>query len=186
MDLETRIRDLLVSGDAEAAATAAIQALGPSVLGYLCATNGDDDGEDVFSAWAEDVWKGLPRFRFEAPLRVWAFRVAWRAAARFRRDPWRLRRQRLATSAASRLAASLTRSGRPRARDERLERLSKELGPEDHTLLILRLDREMTWEEISAVLGTEGRPMSPATLRKRYERLKDRLARRARQKGILR
>jgi RNA polymerase sigma-70 factor, ECF subfamily len=128
---------------------------------------------------------GLPAFRFEAPLRAWAFRVAWRASARFRRDPWRARRQRLATSAASRIAISVTRAGL-KDPDDRLERLRRTLAPEDHTLLVLRLDREMTWDEIALVLSDDGRNATSAALRKRFERLKNTLGRRARRSGILR
>lgn len=185
MMLEPRLHALLAAGEAGEAATVAIQSLGPSVHGYLCAIHGDDDAADVYSAWCEDVWKGLPNFRFEAPLRAWAFRVAWNASARFRRDPWRMRRQRLVTSVASRLAASTTRGGAPKPPDERLGRLRADLGSADHTLLILRLDRDMTWEEIAQVLSRPSQPLSAATLRKRYERLKERLAQKARTQGIV-
>jgi RNA polymerase sigma-70 factor, ECF subfamily len=183
--LEHRVRELLAAGDADGASTAVIDALGPSVLGYLAALHGDDDGDDMLSWWAEDVWRGLPGFRFECPLRAWAFRLAWNASSRFRRDPWLLRRQRLPTSAASRLAGSVALA-RTRGRDERLERLRATLDAEEHTLLVLRLDREMGWDEISAVLSEGGAPLSSATLRKRYARLKDRLARRARRNGLFR
>jgi RNA polymerase sigma-70 factor, ECF subfamily len=183
--LEAQVQTLLRSGDAKAAATAAIEGLGPSVLGFLCALHGDDDGKDVFSTFAEHLWRGLPRFRGECPLRAWAFRLAVHASAHFRRDPWRRRRSRLRSSAASRLAASVTRASTPRARDERLELLREELDPEDHALLILRLDRELTWDEAAIVLSHEGEAVSPATLRKRFERIKTRLAQRARERGLL-
>jgi len=186
MELEDQIRGLLASGGEDVAVGAVIQALGPSVLGYLCTLHGDDDGADVFAAWEEDVWKGLPGFRFEAPLRSWAFRIAWHASARFRRDGWAQRRQRLPTSAASRLPAPTTRGGGPRGGDERLEELRRELEPQEHSLLILRLDRELSWEEIAAVLAEEGQPpLASATLRKRFERLKERLTREARRRGLL-
>ena len=51
-----------------------------------------------------------------------------------------------------------------------------ELTAEDQTLLALRLDQELTWEEVAEVLSIEGRVIDPATLRKRYERIKARLA----------
>ena len=145
----------------------------------------EDDAADVFSLWAEDVWNGLPAFRFEGALRSWAFRVAWNASARFRRDGWRLRRERLPTTAASRLAGSVVQGSRGAPGDDRLDELRRDLDPEDHTLLVLRLDREMTWEEIAQVLSSEDRSIRPAALRKRFERLKERLARKARQQGLL-
>jgi RNA polymerase sigma-70 factor, ECF subfamily len=63
--------------------------------------------------------------------------------------------------------------------------LRAELPVEDRTLLVLRLDRELEWDEIAAVLGAEGVPVSAAALRKRYERLKARLERRAREEGLI-
>lgn len=179
VDLEARVRELLGAGTPDLAATEVIVTLGPQVLGYLCALHGDDDGEDVFADWAEGLWKALPAFRFEASLRTWAYRVAWSASTHFRRDPWRARRQRLSTGAASRLAASVTRAAAP-APDERLEALRRRLGEEDQTLLILHVSRELTFEEIALVLAGEGGPPPAATLRKRYQRVRARLARWAR------
>ena len=43
----------------------------------------------------------------------------------------------------------------------------------------------MAWEEIAHVLSASGPPVSAAALRKRYERLKERLARRARDEGLV-
>ena len=185
MALDLRVHDLLAAGDPDGAATVALEELGPHILGWLRALHGPDDGDEVFADFAERLWKGLPAFRGESPLRAWAYRIAWNASHNFRDDAWRRRRQRLATSAASLLADRLTRSvGAPRP-DARLARLRELLAPEDHALLVLRLDREMAWEEIAGVLSAEGTPVSAAALRKRYERVKERLARSARDEGLL-
>ncbi len=73
----------------------------------------------------------------------------------------------------------------PGGREERFSRLRESLEPEERTLLVLRLDKELDWEEIAAVLSAEGRPASSVALRKRFERLKQKLARLARRQGIL-
>ncbi len=186
MDLATQIDERLASGEVEAAASLAIEGYGPSVFGYLCTLLDEDDAQDVFSQFAEDLWRGLPGFRRECPLRAWAFRIAWHAAARFRRDPYRARAQRLPSSAASRLAASVARSSvLPGNRRERLGRLRAALPLEDQTLLVLRVDKEMGWEEVAAVLSGEGEPVTAVALRKRYERLKERLAQMARDEGLI-
>jgi RNA polymerase sigma-70 factor, ECF subfamily len=203
MDLESRVVALLQRDDATAAASAAIEGFGPSVYGYLCALLEEDDARDVFSQWAEDLWRGLAGFRRECTLRAWAYKLAWHAAARHRRDPYRARRERLPTGAASRLAASTVASSALHGgRRALLRRLRASLGPEDETLLVLRIDKELEWEEIAAVLSTGAAtadggpaapgpgeappaPVSPAALRKRFERLKDRLAERAREEGLL-
>ena len=185
MELEIQVRDLLAGGDFDQAATVALEELGPAILGWLRALHGTDDGDEVFAAFAERLWKGLTGFRGESPLRAWAYRIAWNASHSFRSDAWQRRRRRLATSAASHLAASLSRSLGPSADEPRLRKLREMLPPDDHTLLVLRLDREMAWEEIAAVLSGSGEVVTAAALRKRYERLKERLARSARDEGLV-
>ncbi len=185
MALDLQVRGLLAGGDPDGAATAALEELGPAILGWLRALHGTDDGDEVFAEFAERLWKGLPGFRGESPLRAWAYRIAWNASHSFRDDAWRRRRQHLPTNAASNLAARLSRSADPAIEESRLARLRELLPPEDHALLVLRLDREMSWEEIADVLSASGSPVSAAALRKRYERVKDRLARRARDEGLV-
>ena len=185
MEVETRVRDLLAGGDADGAATAALEEFGPAILGWLRALHGPDDGDEVFAAFAERLWKGLTGFRGESRLRAWAYRIAWNASHSFRSDAWQRRRRRLATSAASRLAANLSRSLGPSVDEPRLRKLREMLPPDDHTLLVLRLDREMAWEEIAAVLSGSGQPVTAPALRKRYERLKEKLARSAREEGLV-
>ncbi|MEI6225740.1 MAG: sigma factor [Deltaproteobacteria bacterium] len=185
MALDLRVHELLSAGDPDGAATVALEELGPHILGWLRALHGPDDGDEVFADFAERLWKGLPAFRGESPLKAWAYRIAWNASHNFRDDAWRRRRQRLATSAASRLADRLTRSVGPPREEARLARLRELLAPEDHALLVLRLDREMAWEEIAGVLSASGPQVSAAALRKRYERVKERLGRMARDEGLM-
>jgi RNA polymerase sigma-70 factor (ECF subfamily) len=178
VDLDTDIRAKIQRGETEPAATQVVEALGPSIFGYLCSLHEEDDAKDVFSTWAEDLWRGLGSFRFESALRTWAYRLAWHASCRYRRDAFRRRRDHMPTSAASRIAASVaTKSGMaPGSRRERLQRLRAALTADEQSLLVLRVDRELEWDEIAAILSEEGEPVSSPALRKRFERLKEKLA----------
>lgn len=187
MDLDADIRALLGRGEIDPAATRVVEGLGPSVFGYLCSLAEEDDAKEVFSMWAEDVWRGLGAFRGDASVRTWSYRLAWHASCRFRRDAFRRRREPIPDSAASRLAASVaSKSGlAPGSRRERLQRLRAALSPEEQSLLVLRVDRELEWDEIAAILSEEGAPVTSPALRKRFERLKEKLAELARREGLV-
>jgi RNA polymerase sigma-70 factor (ECF subfamily) len=186
MDVEADVRACLAAGEPGRAATLVIERFEPAIRGYLRTLAGEDDAEDVLATWQEDVWRGLPGFRGECSLRAWVYRLAFHASARFRRDPYRRRATRLPSSAGSRLAASTAPSGMaPGSRRERLARLRGMLEPHDQTLLGLRIDKEFEWDEIVAVLSADGLAVSAPALRKRFERLKERLARLAREEGLI-
>jgi RNA polymerase sigma-70 factor (ECF subfamily) len=189
MSLDARVKALLDEGRSGDAAAEALRALGPQVLGYLSAVlKSEADAHEVFSQFAEDLWKGLPGFRGEASLRAWAYRVAWHASARYVRDPFRQRGRRLETSEASRLAEQVRSSiGAADAwRAERMAQLRNALTPEEQTLLILRVDRGLSWRDVALVLaGETDEPPSETALRKRFERLKEKLGKAAREEGLI-
>lgn len=186
---EDRANDLIAAGDLRAAAEAIVRDHGPSILGYLASVlRNDADASDVFSQFTEDLWRGLPGFRGECPVRVWAYRVAWHAAARHLRDPYRQRGRRLETTELSRIADEVRSSvllGRGEARQQGIDRLRAQLTPEEQTLLVLRLDRNLAWREVATVLAADAEPVDEVALRKRFERLKTKLTDMARAEGLL-
>ena len=178
--LEESIARHLEAGDLRAAATDAMRGYGPEILGYLCAVLRDeDDAADSFSRFAEDLWKGLPAYQRISSFRSWAYKIAWNAACDQCNDAFRRRGRRLNTGELSGLAAEVRSSTdeylKPGARD-RLRRLREALTPEEQTLLVLRTSRALSWKEVAEVLSPPGGPpVEPATLRKRFERLKEKL-----------
>jgi RNA polymerase sigma-70 factor, ECF subfamily len=186
--LETRIRDLLRAGDVAVAATEALRSVGPPVLRYLRSMLRDEAAaSDAFSQCAENLWKGLPSFRGDSSLLTWALRLAHNAALNQRDEGWRRHARRLVTGEASRLAGEIRTTTAVRVERQRraLDVLRETLTDEERSLLTLRIDQELSWPEIADVLATEGRRVDPATLSKRFERLKDRLSTIAREHGLV-
>jgi RNA polymerase sigma-70 factor (ECF subfamily) len=187
-EVEARIAEAVTRGDFDAGATALIHGYGPQVLGFLRAVvRNTEEADDAFALFAENAWKGLAHWEMRSSARAWAYRVAWNAASRQFRDPWRRRREKLPTSVASKLAAAVTSSsGRDVDRQQgTLEVLRSQLTPEEQSLLVLRIDRDLTWQEVAVALGLPDDAGGCAALRKRFERLKEKLATAARASGLL-
>jgi RNA polymerase sigma-70 factor (ECF subfamily) len=187
-DREDGIRKLLAQGDLAGAATEAIRWLGPAILRYLRALLRDEaDAADAFSQFAENLWKGLPGYRGGASLRTWAFRLARNAALNIRDEAWHRHGRRFATGEASAVAEEVRTKTAVVVERQRqaLDKLRATLTVDDQSLLILRIDQQLSWAEISEVLSDAGRSVDANALMKRFERLKERLARLAKEQGLL-
>jgi RNA polymerase sigma-70 factor (ECF subfamily) len=162
-DLAATVDESLRNGDSDAAATTVVRALGPQMLSYLRSVLRDsDDSEDTFSLWAEAVWNGIGDFRAESRLETWCYRIAWHSALRLLRDPYRRRREALPASRASQLTAPHLAKGAT----DGIARLRPQ------AILCLRVDRDLPWRD-------------EAALRKRYKRIKERIAEMAKAEGLL-
>src|SRR5262245_39727139 len=76
-ELETAIRERFDAGDLRGAATLAVEGYGGEVCGYLATVLRDDEqAREVFADTAAELWKELPRFRWEASLRTWLYTLA--------------------------------------------------------------------------------------------------------------
>ncbi len=180
--------------DFNAAISTALDRYGDELFGFLTALARDQtQAEDAFSAACERMWRGLPAFRWESTLRVWAYRIARNEFLRTTRDVARARKGVPLSQVASiqkaidRVRTTTPPHERTEVKD-RFAELRAELDPEDLMLLGLRIERKMAWADIAKVLAAaeeEPRDTPPdareiATLRKRFARLKDRLRERAR------
>jgi RNA polymerase sigma-70 factor, ECF subfamily len=184
-EVEARARALADAGDHAAVTTLALESYGPEILGYLVAVaRSETDADEAFAMFSEDLWRGLPDFRWEASLRTWLYTLARHALARLRRDPHRRpeRRIQLSQSPDVRALAERVRTNtlpylRTDVKDQ-VARLRASMDPDDQTLFILRLDRKMAWEEIARIMADEAEVPDAAAiarLRKRFERAKGRL-----------
>lgn len=187
--LEERIRTAWTAQDWAAAATALVEGYGPEILRYLLSLVRDATAAgDVFSQFCENVWVGLPRFRGESSFRVWAYALARHAWFRLLRDPHRKQERRIQLSdvPSVQLVADNVRSRtaeymRTETKDK-IDEIRAKLPPDDQSLLVLRVNRGMGWNDIARALAEPDEVLEDteltkraAALRKRFQRLKDEL-----------
>lgn len=196
-EIEAKVHAACDAGRLSDAATLAIESYGPEILGYLVAvTRSESDASEVFAMFSEDLWRGLDKFRWESSLRTWSYTVARNAMHRMLRDPHRRADRRIPLSQspeAQNVALRVRTRTLPYLRTEvkdRVAELRSELDPEDQTLFILRLNRKMSWNEIASIMIGERevddaeRKREAARLRKRFERAKEILRDKARERGL--
>lgn len=188
--IERDIRALCAAAAYPEATTSALQLYGVELLSFLRAlANNHDLASEAFAELGEDVWKGLPRFRWEASLRSWLYSLARNALSQLRRDPRRRVDRNLPLSIAPEMAAVVRtvtlQIQRTEVKDE-FRVLREQLDPEEHEILLLRLDRGLAWKDIARILGgTENLESRAAALRKRFERAKERLKKLAIEHGLI-
>jgi RNA polymerase sigma-70 factor (ECF subfamily) len=164
-------------------AVAALELYADEWLGYLVALTRDQAvADDVFGQLLEDLWAGLPAFRWDCSLRTWSYALARNALHRSRRNRRRTvplddRIEELATQARSRTATFLRTESR-----DRFAAIRARLDRDAQSLLILRINRGMSWRDIARVLpdpdgdaDAAAITRRAAALRKQFERLKSEL-----------
>lgn len=196
MDNEAALRVACDSGRFDEATTLALERYGPEILGLLAARlRSDGDAAEVFSIFAEDVWRGLPGFAWRCTLRAWAHRVARNAANRYAIAG--ARRAALAQpvpgeaieAVAARVKTTTLVYLKSEVKSE-IRRLRDELPPEDQLVLVLRVDKDMEWREVAQALADEdldeaALARESARLRKRLQIATTRLRELAAERGLL-
>jgi RNA polymerase sigma-70 factor, ECF subfamily len=192
---DRNVRELCSRGEHERAATLALEVHGRELLRFLIARMGVERGEDAFSDFLVDFWRGLPSFEWRSSLRSWLYVVARHVAARELRRPRHQRERFAGPSTVSALADQL-RSETPAHLKtdvkDRFRALREQLPEADQTLLILRIDGKLSWLELARVLhDAPGEPSEPqlevmsVRLRQRFRSAKQRLRTAAEAEGLL-
>ena len=196
--LEREVRERCDRGDYDAAATAILRGYGPEILGFLKAIHRDRvETEDVFSEVAQNVWTGLPRFAWECSARSWAYSVARHVSkTRLRNAARRDRRIVHKTSSFFEAAVAKVRTDTAAflrtERRTRLQALRDSLAEDDRALLVLRVDRDLSWKDLASILSDADGPKDEhaltreaARLRKRFQVVKDKLRAMAAREGLV-
>jgi RNA polymerase sigma-70 factor, ECF subfamily len=198
--LEQEIRQHCTNGAFEAAATAALRGYGREILSFLAALHRNEtDASEVFSIFCEEMWRGLPRFTGQCSFRTWAYMICRRRSHSYRRDARRREKRGTLLSTNSELSAledRLRSETLPYLRTQvksRIIELRETLPIEDQELLILRIDRQLGWNELAQVMApADAEPLAgealkreAARLRKRFQTIKEKLREMAQHEGLL-
>lgn len=195
---DAEIRALWDAQDFDAAATALMRRYGREILGFLYARmRTPAQAQDAFSAFGEAVWKALPEFAWRCSLRGWAYSLARRMAANEYRSAKRdavLQPLSQASSLSHAVAEvrSATAPYQQTATKDRFQQLRTNLSEDDQLVLILRVDRGLSWTELAHAMLDEEMPTDAlvrkeaARLRKRFQLIKGRLRELAVAEGLLR
>jgi RNA polymerase sigma-70 factor, ECF subfamily len=187
-EVEAEVRQLCKADQTRAAVTTAIEGYGPELLGFLIVVVGDaNEAGDVFADTCVRLWKSLPSFRWDSSLRTWVYVLARRACHAHRKERAKHRARHVPLSEVPEIDAMIARirtttsarvakqEGRTRA-----ERLRAKLELDEQMLLTLRVDRELEWRAIAQIMSDESLEdgaltREAASLRKRFERVKEKL-----------
>jgi RNA polymerase sigma-70 factor (ECF subfamily) len=157
----------------------------------------DGDNREVFSMFMEDFWRGLPRFSGRCSMRTWCYKLAQNAVARYARAPRRMATRNIPLSLAGVIERGI-RTGADRDTPPPKDRCKKPLSrtggrltPDEQTLLVLRVDRNMSWRDLAIATSGEAEcnddtiAREAARLRKVFERIKQTLRKLAEAEGLL-
>ncbi len=181
-EVELRVRAACDVRAWDEAATLALETYGPELMSYLVAVlRNASDADDVYAAVTESLWRALPTFRWDSSFRTFAYTIARHAYLKHARDPRQRDRPAGLSSPSAKAVAARPHSRtatylRTETRD-RIAELRAQLDPEDQTLLILRVNRQLPWRDIARIMADEDGDddRRAAALRKRFERLKEEL-----------
>lgn len=187
---EAELQVLLEADQIDHAVERAIRAYGPELIAWLSSMfSNEADAYDAFSWMSEELWRSLKRFDGRCSIRTWCYMLARHAAFHIRSQ--RKRREVPLSHIPSVLGAvthvwNTTRRREEHARSIYAE-LRRQLDEDDQTLLVLRVDRNLAWRDIAIVLlgedaDADAVTRKAATLRKQYERVKERLRKLATQR----
>jgi len=184
-DVEAPLRALCAAQQWHDAATWIVARYGRELLTYVVAiARSETDGSEAFAQFTEDLWRGLPRFRWQSAARTWCYALARNALFRVRRTARRgsplvaLSDVPDVAALAEQVRSATITYLRTQVKDAVAE-LREQLAPDDQAILILRIDRKLAWLDVARALADEDEEPShdelvrhAAALRQRFVRIK--------------
>lgn len=192
------IRAAFDAGQMETAARVALETYGDEIASFLSARLRDSsDAGEVFSMFAEDLWTGFASFEWRCSVRTWFYTLARNAASRYAASPYARASRNLPLSQADSVSAVIERLRtatnvyQQTTVKDRFKLLREQLDLEDQTLLILRVDRGLSFRELAITMSGDlsldeaALTKEAARLRKAFERIKTVLRELADKQGLL-
>lgn len=191
--IDDDVAALVAAGDARGATKLVIESFGAEVFGYVVSIIKDEDwAGDAFGTACESVFTGIASFRGQSSVRTWFYTIARHAAYRETRKRRRSRGESVSRIEAELEAPIRTATAAFRRTDVKdgIAKLRESLSEDERELLLLRVDRGLSWNEIATVyLGDEGGEealkLTAARCRKQFERTKLKLRKLAEREGLL-
>ncbi len=192
---EAHILRHLDSGDARSATAALLGLYGAEVYGYVCSlAKNRDQADEAFARASEQALSNIAKFRRESSLRTWFYAIARHATLRELSGAARRRGERISL-VQDELAAAVrtaTLAWQDTQVKDRIAELREALTSEERELLALRVDRQLSWQEIAAICSVQVEggaapdlKKAAARCRKQFERAKDKLRELARAAGLI-
>jgi RNA polymerase sigma-70 factor (ECF subfamily) len=193
---EAAVREALVRDDVRGAVETAVALYGAEVFGFVSGVMDDPTAaRDAYVRFAERLWRNIGRFRWHYSLRTFCYGLARREIARRRAEaprppsvrsaPAPSRGQRSQAAGPDSLGAWTTGMATLRAG---IDILRSELAPEDREILVLRVDRGLSWRDVALTTlddVSEGDIQRESDrLALRFVAIKEQLARAAAAHGI--
>jgi RNA polymerase sigma-70 factor (ECF subfamily) len=189
VNVEAELARLRAEGRLSEAATLAIESYGPDVLGFLAAMLRDQiTAGDAFAQACENMWKALPKFEGRSTLKTWFYTLARNAAIKLKQSPYD--KLRVPLSEISEIADRVRSAGfLSSGVRSKIAEIREELDEDDRAILVLRVDRAMSWNDVARVVEGETADAditaAAARMRQRFQTIKKTIRDRALASGLL-
>ena len=187
MACEDNIKACFERSDMHGVVTEAISCHGSAIFAHLVEVLRDEDiAWDIFQDFCQILWTNIESFKWNSSIKTWMYKLAHTARTRWFRS-LEQHAGPLRTREALELAV-VVRSSTPRWRRtdfrSEVDKLREQLDPDEREILFLRINEKMPWSDVADVMSTEEKKVTPQSLRKRFQRVKQTLRKQARNQGL--
>lgn len=183
---DAKIEAFLDAQDFDEALTSILVEYGGEVYGYLLRRLGNRDAaDDVYQQFSYRMLLTLPDYRRETCVRAWVYMKVRQEMKAFLQGSRRNHAEHMSAADLSRMSMLVERvRTRTAMRTETrmiARSLASELDPLDQDLIIFRVDKQLSWKDITHLINeSSDEQYREGTLRQRYRRAKERLREMAR------